>query len=183
MIFTETPLSGAFLLDPEPIEDQRGFFARVWCTDEFRKRGLDSGLAQVSISFNRLRGTVRGMHYQAPPHEETKVIRCTAGAIYDVIIDLRQGSPTFGKWCATELTVENRRLLYVPKGCAHGFQSLEDNTEVQYMISVAYQSEAPRGVRWDDPAFGIQWPLPVQSVAERDLSFPPFPSLHVGSVG
>lgn len=181
MRFIATELAGAYVVEPEKMEDERGFFARLWCADEFRKRGLESNLAQVSISYNRLRGTVRGMHYQAPPHEETKLIRCTAGAVHDVIIDLRADSPTFGKWHATELSVRNRRLLYVPRGFAHGFQGLEDDTEVQYMISVAYYPEAARGVRWDDPAFRIRWPLPVSSISERDLSFPPFAS-HAGSV-
>ncbi|MBI1983202.1 MAG: dTDP-4-dehydrorhamnose 3,5-epimerase [Acidobacteria bacterium] len=181
MIVTEIVLRGAFLLDLEPVEDQRGFFARLWCADEFRKRGLESNLAQMSISYNRLRGTVRGMHYQAPPHEETKLIRCTAGAIHDVIIDLRTDSSTLGKWYATELSARDHRMFYIPRGFAHGFQSLEDGTEVQYMISAAYHPEAARGVRWDDPAFGIRWPLPVSSISERDLSFPPFAS-HAGGV-
>lgn len=168
MIFTATEVEGVYVIDPERIEDERGFFARTWNPEEFEAYGLETALAQCSISFNNKKGTLRGMHYQAAPHEEVKLVRCTAGAIHDVALDLRTGSPTFRHWTAADLTAENRRMLYVPKGCAHGFQTLEDATEVFYQISTAYAPESARGVRWDDPAFGIEWPLPVSAISDRD---------------
>lgn len=172
MVFTETELPGAFIIDSEVIEDERGFFARIWSAEEFAQRELNSRIAQCNISFNRKRGTLRGMHYQIKPHEEAKLVRCTAGAIWDVIVDLRANSKTVHKWVAVELTSRNRRMLYVPEGFAHGFQTLADDTEVAYQVSEHYHPEAARGVRWDDPALGIEWPLPVSKVSERDLKHP-----------
>jgi dTDP-4-dehydrorhamnose 3,5-epimerase len=174
MIFTETRLKGAFVIEPEKVEDKRGFFARTWCQHEFANRGLNPCIAQCSISFNLKRGTLRGMHYQVAPYEEAKVVRCISGAIYDVIIDLRPQSPTFTEWLAVELNAENRRMLYVPEGFAHGFQTLEDNTEIFYQISEFYAPEYARGVRWDDSAFGIQWPLADRPISIRDQTFPDF---------
>lgn len=174
MRFTETPLGGAFLIDLEPVEDERGFFARTYCEEEFRSRGLDSRIAQCSMAFSRRRGTVRGMHYQREPYAEVKLVRCTRGGVYDVIIDLRPHSPTFRHCFAAELTAANRRMLYIPTGFAHGYQTLEDATEITYQMSTPYHPEAAAGVRWDDPAFGVRWPLAVSVIAERDLSYPDF---------
>lgn len=174
MIFTETPLGGAFVIDPEPIEDARGFFARTWCRREIGARGLETRIAQVSTSFSKRRGTLRGMHYQAAPAAETKIVRCTRGALHDVIVDLRPESPTFTRHLAVVLTAENRKMLYVPAGFAHGFQTLEHDTEVLYQISEFYSPEHARGVRWDDPAFGISWPDDERTIADRDRSYPDF---------
>jgi len=174
MIFTETELKGAFIIEPERLEDERGFFARTWCRREFAEHGLEARLAQCSISFNRKRGTLRGMHYQIPPYEETKVVSCIKGAIYDVFIDLRPKSPTFARWLAVELTSENRRMSYIPEGFAHGFQTLDDNTEVFYQISEFYAPEYSRGVRWNDPAFSIRWPEAQRFLSDRDKGFPDF---------
>jgi dTDP-4-dehydrorhamnose 3,5-epimerase len=174
--FTETPIAGAFLIDIEPVEDERGFFARTYDAGEWRRRGLQPHVEQCSVSFNRRKGTLRGMHYQRSPHAETKLVRCTQGAVYDVVIDLRPSSPSFRQWFAAELTAHNHRLLYVPEGLAHGFQTLEDDSEVAYQISESWQPQAAAGVRWDDPAFAIQWPLPVTVIAERDRTFPDFSS-------
>ena len=168
MIFDPTPIGGAFLIETEPVEDDRGFFARTFCRDEFRRHGLDPCVAQCGLSFNTRRGTLRGMHLQAPPHAESKLVRCTRGAIHDVILDLRRESPTFRRWWAVELTPVTGRLLYVPEGVAHGFQTLESATEVSYQMSRAYAPEAATGVRWDDPAFGIEWPLAVSSMSATD---------------
>lgn len=172
--FTETSLCGAYILDIEPIEDERGFFARSWCIDEFKQHGLNSQLAQCNISFNHKKGTLRGMHYQIKPHEETKIVRCTHGALYDVIIDIRSQSPTYKKWFGIELTQENHRAIYIPEGFAHGFQTLEDNTEVLYMMSALYHAESARGISWDDPNIAIQWPLVITAISKRDLSYPAF---------
>ena len=174
MIFTPLGLPGAFVIELEKLEDERGFFARTWSRREFESRGLNPRVEECSVSFCPSRGTLRGMHYQAAPHEEAKLVRCTAGAIYDVIIDLRPGSATYTRWEAVELTAANRRVLYVPEGFAHGFLTLADGTEVCYQISAAYTPEASRGVRWDDPAFGIRWPGPVSVIADRDASYPDF---------
>lgn len=173
MRFTETELRGVFVIEPERLEDERGFFARTFCRREFEQHGLTYDVAQCSISFNRKAGTLRGMHYQAPPHEEVKLVRVTRGAIYDVIIDLRPTSPTLYRWVAVNLTADNRRALYVPAGFAHGFETLEDSTEVFYQISTFYAPESLRGVRWDDPAFGITWPLAPTEMTPRDRNFPP----------
>ena len=172
MIFTETRLAGAFTIDIEPHQDERGFFARVWDGDEFARRGLDARVMQSSIAYNDAAGTLRGLHYQAPPFAETKLVRCTAGAIWDVVVDLRRESPTFLEWVAVELTAENRRTLYVPEEFAHGYQTLRDATEVWYQMSVPYAPEVARGLRWDDPQLGIDWP-PAQArlISERDLAW------------
>ena len=172
MIFVETRLKGAFIIEPERIEDERGFFARTWCQHEFEARGLNARLAQCNISFNTMKGTLRGMHYQIAPHEETKLVRCTMGAIYDVIVDLRPASPTFKQWEAVELTAGNRRMLYIPGGFAHGFQTLGDETEVFYQMSEFYHPGSSRGARWNDPAFGIAWPLTISTISQRDRSYP-----------
>jgi dTDP-4-dehydrorhamnose 3,5-epimerase len=173
VIFTATELAGAFLIDLERNEDERGFFARSWCQEEVLAHGLNPRLVQCDISFNWRRGTTRGMHYQVQPHAESKLVRCTMGAIYDVILDLRPASATLGRWLATALTAENRRALYVPEGVAHGFQTVCDETEVFYQMSEFHHPECARGVRWDDPAFAIEWP-PVEEriISERDCSFP-----------
>jgi dTDP-4-dehydrorhamnose 3,5-epimerase len=173
VIFTETKLKGAFVIDIEPRADERGFFARSWCEGEFKKHGLNPRLVQCNISFNRKRGTLRGMHYQVEPFPEAKVVRCTMGAIFDVIIDLRADSPTLKQWFSMELTAENRRALYVPEGFAHGFQTLADDTEVFYQMSEFYHPECARGVRWDDPAFGVKWPdVALRIISSGDQKFP-----------
>jgi dTDP-4-dehydrorhamnose 3,5-epimerase len=181
MIFTETKLKGAFVIEPEQLEDERGFFARTWCQREFTNHGLNPSIAQCSISFNRKRGTLRGMHYQIEPHAETKIVRCTQGTIYDVIIDLRQDSPTFTQWLGVELSAENRRMLYIPEGFAHGFQTLEDNTEIFYQISEFYAPECARGIRWNDPTFAIEWPDGEPIISERDRSYPDFSKRNLGN--
>ncbi len=168
MLFTETKLKGAFIIDIESREDERGFFARSWCEDEFREHGLNPRLAQCNISFNKKRGTLRGMHYQVAPFAEAKVVRCTMGAMYDVIIDLRPNSPTFKQWVSVELTAENRRALYIPEDFAHGLQTLSDDTEVFYQMSEFYHPECARGVRWNDDAFGITWPVLDMVISEND---------------
>jgi dTDP-4-dehydrorhamnose 3,5-epimerase len=174
MIFTETPLKGAYVIDPERLADERGFFARTWCRREFEAHGLDTALAQCSISFNQKTGTLRGMHYQVAPHAEHKLVRCTAGVIHDVIVDLRPGSGTFRQWFAAELSADNRRMLYIPEGLAHGFLTLADNTEVFYQISEHYAPESARGVRWNDPAFAISWPAHPGIVSHRDSTYADF---------
>ena len=162
------------IIDPEPVEDERGSFARTFCAEEFAARGLETRFVQQSVSHNRRRGTLRGMHYQAAPHSETKLIRCTAGAVYDVLVDLRGESPTFKRWIAVELTARSRRALYVPPGLAHGFLTLEDETEIHYQITPAYRPEASRGVRWDDPSFGIDWPLEPTVISAKDHAYPDY---------
>ena len=174
MIFYETQIKGAFLIEPEKNEDERGFFARVWCQREFEEHGLNPGLVQCSISFNKKKGTLRGMHYQEAPFAEAKLVRCTRQSIYDVIIDLRPKSLTFKQHFAVVLSAENHKMLYVPEGCAHGFQTLEDNAEVFYQMSEFYSPEHSRGVRWNDPAFGIVWPIADPIMLERDKSYPDF---------
>jgi dTDP-4-dehydrorhamnose 3,5-epimerase len=174
MIFRSTPVQGVFAAEPETHGDERGFFARSWCRREFGEKGLNPCIAQCSISFNYRRGTLRGLHYQVAPHAEAKLVRCTRGALYDVALDLRRDSETFGRWTAAELTAENRRALYIPEGCAHGFLTLEDNTEVLYQISEFHHPEAARGVRWNDPAFGIVWPGEITVISERDRTYPDF---------
>jgi dTDP-4-dehydrorhamnose 3,5-epimerase len=174
VIFTETTLKGAFLIEAERREDERGFFARTWCQREFASHGLEKNWVQCSISFNRKKGTLRGMHYQAPPYEEAKLIRCTRGAIFDVIVDLRPHSPSFKHWVGLELTADNRRMLYIPEGFAHGFQTLADETEIFYQMSQFYAPEYASGVRWDDPALHIAWPTDERTISERDRSYPDF---------
>jgi dTDP-4-dehydrorhamnose 3,5-epimerase len=165
--FTETPVAGAFVIDVEPLEDDRGFFARTFDEDELRTRGLESDVVQCSFSWNRVRGTLRGLHYQAAPHEETKIVRCTRGAIWDVIVDVQTR-----QWTAIELTTDNRRALYIPRGVAHGFVTLTDDTEVLYMMGARYVPDAARGIAWDDPAFAIEWPLQPAVISDRDRKYP-----------
>lgn len=174
MIFIQTKLEGAFIIEPERLGDERGFFARAWDQQEFEAHGLNPQLVQANISFNKQKGTLRGMHYQAAPHEEAKLVRCTKGAIYDVIVDLRPHSPGFKQWLGVELTEDNRRMLYIPEGFAHGYLTLEEDTEIFYQVSQFYAPESARGVRWDDPAFGISWPAGVRVVLERDQQYPDF---------
>lgn len=176
MHFVPTKLAGVFVVEPERFADDRGHFARTWCVREFAERGLETKLVQCSTSYNRRRGTLRGMHYQAAPHEEVKLVRCTRGAAYDVVIDLRPGSPTHRQWVAVELSAENGVAVYIPGGCAHGYQTLTDDTELVYLMSEFYHPESARGVRWDDPAVGIEWPeCPERIIAPRDRSFPDLP--------
>ena len=174
MIFTETKLSGAFFIAPERLEDERGFFARSYCRREFSGHGLDPRWVQSNISFNARRGTLRGMHYQAAPDEETKLVRCTLGAIHDVIIDLRPDSPTYKQHFGVELSAKNRAMLYIPRGFAHGFLTLTDNTEVFYEMGAFYAPGSARGLRWNDPAFGIQWPGEAAVISGRDANYPDF---------
>lgn len=174
MRFTETRLKGAFLIEPETQEDERGFFARTFCRREFEERGLELRVVQCSISHSARKGTLRGLHYQAAPHEEAKLVSCVRGAVYDVILDLRRGSASFGKWAARRLTATGFEMAYVPPGCAHGFLTLEDDTTVQYQISEFYHPESARGVRWDDPAFGIEWPFEATVISGRDRSYAAF---------
>lgn len=174
MKFIETKLKGAYIIEVQPIIDERGLFARSWCRKEFEERGLNPNLVQCNISFNKQKGTLRGMHYQAEPYQEAKLVRCTMGAIYDVIIDLRRESPTFRQWVGVELTASNRRMLYLPEQFAHGFQTLEDNTEVFYQMSEFYHPEYQRGNRWNDPALDIAWPISSPIVSPRDRSYPDF---------
>ena len=174
MIFIEIQLKGAFLIELQRLEDERGFFARSWCKREFDQHGLKSKFVQCNISFNRKRGTLRGMHYQSEPYEEIKLIRCTKGAIYDVIIDLRPESKTFKEWFSTELTEDNRKMLYIPEGFAHGFLTLEDDTEVFYQMSEFYTPGHATGVRWNDPVFNIVWPIDVKVISEKDDKFSDF---------
>lgn len=174
MKFVNTGIPGAVVIEPQRLADERGFFARTWCRREFEEQGLKTNLVQCSISFNKLAGTLRGMHYQTPPHAEAKLVRCTMGAIHDVIIDLRPRSTTYMKHFAVELSQENRKALYVPEGCAHGFQTLADDTEVLYQMSAYFAPECSTGHRWNDAAFGIDWPLAVSVISERDRSYPDF---------
>jgi dTDP-4-dehydrorhamnose 3,5-epimerase len=174
MRFTETKVAGAFLIEPEPIADERGFFARTWCREEFTDHGLTGELAQANISFNHRKGTLRGLHYQAAPHAEAKLVRVTRGAIWDLALDLRRDSPTYLAWFGAELNDANRHMLYVPEGCAHGFLTLTDAAEVAYQMSAPYAAQAARGVRFDDPAFGIEWPGEVVVINERDRTYPDF---------
>jgi dTDP-4-dehydrorhamnose 3,5-epimerase len=177
IIFKETKLKGAFVVEPERFEDERGFLARSFSLREFEARGVNARLVECNISFNRRKHTVRGMHFQSAPHAQAKLVRCTAGAIHDVIIDLRPDSETYAQWVGAELTAENRRMLYVPEGFAHGFQTLADDTEVFYQVSGFYAPQAAGGVRWDDPAFGIDWPEPDARrvvINERDGTYPDF---------
>jgi dTDP-4-dehydrorhamnose 3,5-epimerase len=174
MKFIATRLPGAFIVEPERCEDSRGFFVRTWCQREFESHGLESRLVQCSESFSPKKGTLRGMHFQAAPHQETKLVRCIAGAIYDVIIDLRPHSPTFRQHLAVVLTASDGRALYVPKGFAHGHQTLEDRAVVSYQMSEFHCTECARGVRWNDPAFRLPWPEAHSVISERDMSYPDF---------
>ncbi len=174
MILHETKLPGVFEVNLELISDERGFFARCWCQKEFEHNKLNPGLVQCNISFNSRKGTLRGVHYQAPPHAEAKVVRCTRGAVYDVVVDLRLESATYKDWIAVVLTAEKRNMVYVPEGCGHGFLTLEDETEVFYQMSEFYNPECGRGVRWNDPAFQIIWPAAVEVISQRDQTYPDF---------
>jgi dTDP-4-dehydrorhamnose 3,5-epimerase len=174
MRFIETKLKGAFIIEPEKLEDERGFFARSFCRNEFKEHGLNDNLAQCNISFNKSKGTMRGMHLQVPPKAEAKLVRCTMGAIYDVIVDLQKDSSTYKKHIGVTLTPENRKMLYVPEGFVHGFITLEDNTEVFYQMSEFYAPEFTIGYRWNDPAFNIDWPIEVKVVSDRDRDYPDF---------
>lgn len=175
MRFVETPLSGVIAIEPERLSDERGWFARTFDRDQFRARGMNPDVIQTNASFNAREGTLRGMHYQADPHGETKVVRCVRGAIFDVAVDLRPGSPTHARWHGVELSEDNGVALYIPAGFAHGFQTLRADSEVHYLMGTEYVPDAARGVRWDDPAFGIEWPAPPPGgrvISERDASYP-----------
>jgi dTDP-4-dehydrorhamnose 3,5-epimerase len=174
MIFTPTELTGAFVIEPQKLEEERGFFARSWCQREFERHALNPRLVQCDISFSKNKGTLRGMHYQLSPFEEVKLVRCTRGSIYDAIIDLRRDSATFKKHFGLVLSADNHKMLYVPEGFAHGFLTLEDNTEVFYQMSEFYAPEHGRGVRWNDPAFGIAWPMLPRTISDRDRTCPDF---------
>jgi dTDP-4-dehydrorhamnose 3,5-epimerase len=174
VIFIETLLRDAYVVEVEPVEDNRGFFARTCCDEELQRHGLSTRFVQCSISFNKRKGTLRGLHYQVKPYEESKLVRCTMGAIYDVMLDLRKDSESFGQWFAIELSAENRSMVYVPGGVAHGFQTLTDNSEVFYQTSEFYAPEYAEGVRWDDPWCDIHWPLDVATISDKDKNFPLF---------
>jgi dTDP-4-dehydrorhamnose 3,5-epimerase len=174
LLFQETRFQGALIISLELREDQRGFFARSWCRDEFLEAGVDIDVVQGNVSFSKTRGTLRGMHFQRPPYQEAKLIRCARGAIYDAIVDLRPDSPTFGQWLGVELTQSNYRMLLVPEGFAHGFETLEDDTEVTYLVSQVYTPGSEGGLRYNDPSIGIQWPLDPQVISEKDLAWPEF---------
>lgn len=173
MRFLETKLDGAWLIEPEPIRDSRGYFARTFCMRDFEQRGLESRFVQHSRSFSAAKGTLRGLHFQTPPHEEVKLVSCVSGAVYDVIVDMRPGSPTHRKWQGFELSADNKRQLYVPAGFAHGFQTLTDDAELNYLISAFYEPAASTGISYDDPALGVTWPLPVSVISDRDKSWGP----------
>jgi dTDP-4-dehydrorhamnose 3,5-epimerase len=172
MIFKELQLKGAYLIDPEKKEDDRGFFARIFCCEAFQDKGLVGRVMQSNISYSKKTGTLRGMHYQIAPYAEAKLIRCIYGAIYDVMIDLRPDSPTFKQWVGVKINASSRQMVYVPEGMAHGFQTLADHTEVLYHVSTPFTPDAERGLRWDDPTFGIKWPLPVSVISGKDKSHP-----------
>ncbi|WP_158748515.1 dTDP-4-dehydrorhamnose 3,5-epimerase [Acidobacterium sp. S8] len=174
MIFRETRIAGVFEIEIERHKDERGFFARSWCKNEFQENGLNSALAQCNISYNVRKGTLRGMHLQTEPHGEAKLIRCIAGAIYDVAIDLRPHSSSYRQWTGVELSAGNRKMLYIPEGCAHGFLTLADDTEIFYQMSEFYHPESSRGVRWNDPVFQVKWPEAVEVISERDRTYPDF---------
>lgn len=174
MIFTETKLKGAFILDVKKLEDERGFFGRSWCQREMEEHGLNANVVQANVSYNHKKGTLRGMHYQLSPYEETKLVRCTRGAIYDVIIDLRPESPTYKQWIGVELTADNYRMLFVPERFGHGFITLEDNTDVTYQVTQFYTPGAERGIRWNDPAFNIEWPIEPVIISEKDKVHPDY---------
>ena len=174
MVFKETILKGAYIIELEPTEDERGFFARSFCKKEFEERGLNCNLVQCNISYSKKKGTLRGMHYQAVPCQETKIVSCIRGTIYDVAVDLRLSSPTYCQWFAVELSADNHKMLYIPESFAHGFQTLEDNTEVFYEMAQFYNPESARGLRWDDPVFKIEWPLSVKIISDKDSCYQNF---------
>ena len=172
MIFEETPLRGAYVIEPEKISDHRGFFARVWCKKELQRHGLNSELSQSNIGFSHVKGTLRGLHFQKPPHAESKIVRCTRGSIFDVIVDLRPESPTYKRWFGIELSDENRKMVYVAEGMAQGYMTLQDNTEINYHATEFFNAEAASGVRFDDPVLGIRWPMSATAISEQDRSWP-----------
>lgn len=174
MQIERTLIDGVYSIRPRKIEDERGFFARVWCAREFEEAGINASVVQANLSYNRRRGTLRGLHYQIAPHAETKVVRCTRGAIFDVAVDLREDSPSYLQWVGVELRDDLHNMLVVPEGCAHGFQTLTDDVEVSYQVSAAYAPQAERGARYDDPAFGIEWPLPVAAISDKDARWAAF---------
>lgn len=174
MIFTPTKLAGASIVELKELRDERGFFARSWCQREFQEQGLSANVVQANVSYNKLKGTLRGMHYQVSPYEESKLVRCTRGAVYDVIIDLRPGSTTIKQWIGVELTAANHRMLFVPEGFAHGFVTLTDDAEVTYQVTQFYQPGSERGVRYNDPLFGIEWPTAVVVISDKDKSWPDY---------
>ena len=177
MKFTETKVKGAFLIEPEPFVDERGYFNRAFCSREFNEAGLQPNMLQANMAGSRDKGTLRGLHYQVSPHEETKVFRCIKGSIFDVVLDVRPGSETFGAWYGAELTASNRNMLYVPGGCAHGYLTLENDTEVYYLVSEFYNPAAERGIRWNDPKFNIQWPISENlTLSDKDKAWPDFSS-------
>lgn len=173
MIFTETNFAGLMVIDLEKSQDNRGHFARTWCRDEFTAHGINAEFIQCGASLNHRRGTLRGLHYQTVPHEEAKLIRCTRGCAYDVAVDIRENSSTRGQWYATELSAETGRMIYIPAGFAHGFQALEDETELSYQITAPYYADAARGIRWDDPDLSIPWPVKDPILSDRDRALPP----------
>lgn len=181
MDFYETDIPGAYIAELEKIGDERGFFARTWCRDEFAEQGITASFVQANTAFSRKRGTLRGLHYQAPPHAEGKLVRCIQGTIYDVALDMRPDSSAFGTWIGVELSSENRRLLYIPEGCAHGYLTLTGDTEVFYLVTARYAPDAERGVRYDDPAFDIEWPIEVEVISEKDASWPDVSVDHMSS--
>ena len=174
MKFSETKIKGAFLIELECRQDNRGYFARSWCAAEYDAHGLNSKLAQINIAFSTKRATLRGMHYQLPPYQEAKTVRCTRGSILDVVVDLRSDSATHKQWAAFELTPDNQRILYIPEGCAHGYQTLQDETEIEYLTTVPYAPQSARGVRFDDVAFSINWPLPPSLISDADRGWPDY---------
>ena len=174
MIFVETKLKGAYILELERKEDHRGFFARSWDGNLLEQHGLVGNVAQQNISFSKLKGTIRGLHYQKAPHQEMKYVRCTRGRVFDVIVDLRPDSPTFKQWFGINLSVEDYKIVYVPKDFAQGFQSLEDNSEITYLTSEIYTPPAEAGIRYNDPSIGVEWPLPVSMISEKDTAWPDF---------
>jgi len=174
MEFFETKLSGIYIVEMNKIEDERGFFARAWCQEEFEEAGLVPKTVQINVGYSERKGTLRGMHYQETPHREVKLVRCTRGVLYDVVVDLRPESPTYKKWVGVELSSENHRMMYVPEGCAHGYQTLEDDTEMVYQTSEFYAPEVATGVRYNDPEFDIEWPMPVEVISDTDADWPDF---------
>ena len=179
--FTPLRVEGAFLVEMDPHRDERGFFARAWCRREFEAQGLDIDIAQTSVSWNERKGTLRGMHFQRAPDDEVKLVRCTRGAIWDVVVDVRPASPSFGRWDAAELTADNCRQLYIPRGVAHGFQTLEDATEVHYQISTFYAPESAAGFCYDDPRVGIEWPRAITVISAKDRALPSFEEVMRGT--
>lgn len=170
MIFTETPVPGALVVDLNTLSDTRGFFARAWCRKEFADNGHIIDISQANVSFNKYQGTLRGMHMQKKPHEETKIVSCTKGAVFDVLVDLRPSSPTFKQWYGTELTEDNHRMLVIPEGCAHGYQTLADNSQVFYLVSESYAPDSEVGLLYNDPEIGISWPVPVKEISDKDAN-------------